>query len=75
MLTLTLAIRYVPMSSILIRWSKDHRTGYETANTTAVLDGQIDELIEAYLRFGPIGKGYFLKWSKPFIVLHNQSRS
>ncbi len=29
---------------------KDHRTGYETANTTAVLDGQIDELIEAYLR-------------------------
>ena len=29
---------------------KDHRSGYETSNTTAVLDGQIDELIEAYLR-------------------------
>jgi peptide chain release factor 2 len=28
---------------------KDHRTGYETANTTAVLDGRLDELMEAYL--------------------------
>jgi len=29
---------------------KDHRTGYETSNTTAILDGEIDEFINAYLR-------------------------
>ena len=29
---------------------KDHRTGYETSNPTAVLDGDIDELLKAYLR-------------------------
>ena len=29
---------------------KDLRTGWETGNTTAVLDGDIDGLIEAYLR-------------------------
>jgi len=29
---------------------KDHRTGYETARTQAVLDGDIDPFIEAYLR-------------------------
>jgi len=29
---------------------KDHRTGYETGNTTAVLDGRLDEFMEAYLR-------------------------
>jgi peptide chain release factor 2 len=29
---------------------KDHRTGYETANTSAVLDGQLDAFMEAYLR-------------------------
>jgi peptide chain release factor 2 len=28
---------------------KDHRTGVEIGNTTAVLDGAIDEFIEAYL--------------------------
>jgi peptide chain release factor 2 len=29
---------------------KDHRTEAETSNTTAVLDGDLDALIEAYLR-------------------------
>ena len=29
---------------------KDLRTGYETSNTAAVLDGALDEFIEAYLR-------------------------
>jgi peptide chain release factor 2 len=28
---------------------KDHRTGYETGNTQAVLDGYVDEFMEAYL--------------------------
>lgn len=29
---------------------KDHRTGHETANTLAVLDGQLDVFMEAFLR-------------------------
>ncbi len=29
---------------------KDHRTGYESGNAEAVLDGQLDGFIEAYLR-------------------------
>jgi peptide chain release factor 2 len=29
---------------------KDHRTGYETSDPVAVLDGALDELIEAYLK-------------------------
>jgi peptide chain release factor 2 len=29
---------------------KDHRTEYETGNTSAVLDGKLSELMEAYLR-------------------------
>jgi peptide chain release factor 2 len=29
---------------------KDHRTDYEVGNTQAVLDGEIDDFIEAYLR-------------------------
>jgi peptide chain release factor 2 len=29
---------------------KDHRTGYQISDTTAVLDGDLDSLIEAYLR-------------------------
>jgi peptide chain release factor 2 len=29
---------------------KDHRTDYETSNTTAVLDGDLDEMIQAYLK-------------------------
>jgi peptide chain release factor 2 len=28
---------------------KDHRTGYETSDPTAVLDGELDELMKAYL--------------------------
>lgn len=34
---------------------KDHRTGAETANTTTVLDGDLDKFMEAYLR-SQIGK-------------------
>jgi peptide chain release factor 2 len=30
---------------------KDHRTEFETGNVNAVLDGKIDDFIEAYLRF------------------------
>ena len=30
---------------------KDLRTGCETGNTAAVLDGDIDQFVEAYLRF------------------------
>ena len=30
---------------------KDHRTDYETGNTGAVLDGALDEFMEAYLRY------------------------
>ncbi len=29
---------------------KDHRTGYETGNISAVMDGEIDEFINAYLK-------------------------
>jgi len=32
------------------RMVKDHRTGYETGDTVAVLDGELDEFITAYLR-------------------------
>ena len=32
------------------RMVKDHRTGYETSNATAVLDGELDEFIVSYLR-------------------------
>jgi peptide chain release factor 2 len=32
------------------RMVKDHRTAYETGNTEAVLDGELDDFITAYLR-------------------------
>ena len=32
------------------RMVKDHRTGYETSNTAAVLDGDLDGFIQAYLK-------------------------
>lgn len=35
---------------------KDHRTDYETGNTQAVLDGELDGFIEAYLRAN-VGNG------------------
>ncbi len=37
------------------RMVKDHRTGLETGDTTAILDGDLDEFMEAYLR-SQIGK-------------------
>jgi len=30
---------------------KDHRTGHEAGNAAQVLDGELDEFIEAYLRW------------------------
>lgn len=33
------------------RMVKDHRTDFETGNTDAVLDGRLNEFMEAYLRF------------------------
>ena len=31
---------------------KDHRTGHEESNTAAVLDGELDGLMESFLREG-----------------------
>jgi len=36
---------------------KDLRTGYETGNTEAVLDGDLDPFMEAYLRQAPVPVG------------------
>jgi peptide chain release factor 2 len=30
---------------------KDHRTGYETSDVNRVLDGDLDPLIESFLRY------------------------
>jgi len=38
------------------RMVKDHRTGYEISDAEAVLDGELDEFMEAYLR-SQLGKG------------------
>jgi peptide chain release factor 2 len=46
---------------------KDHRTGAETANTTTVLDGDLDKFIEAYLR-SQIGKKDYRRTSCPLGV-------
>ena len=37
---------------------KDHRTGHETGNVMAVLDGEIDGFIEAYLKQKPSEDAY-----------------
>jgi peptide chain release factor 2 len=37
------------------RMVKDHRTDYQTGDTEAVLDGELDDFITAYLRSG-LGK-------------------
>jgi peptide chain release factor 2 len=29
---------------------KDHRTGYEVGNVDSVIDGDLDEFVESYLR-------------------------
>jgi peptide chain release factor 2 len=34
---------------------KDHRTGHEESNTTAVLDGALDGFMESFLREGITG--------------------
>jgi peptide chain release factor 2 len=34
---------------------KDHRTGYQTGNTDAVLNGQIEEFLKAYLMHKTVG--------------------
>ena len=35
---------------------KDHRTEYETGNTQAVLDGDLDGFMESYLRQAPAAR-------------------
>jgi len=35
---------------------KDHRTGFETGNITAVMDGEIDGFINAYLKAAALGQ-------------------
>ena len=40
---------------------KDHRTGHETGNVIAVMDGDIDGFIEAYLRRPATGEDEFIE--------------
>ena len=44
---------YVFMPYTLV---KDHRTGYETGNIGAVMDGEIDPFINAYLKAASQGE-------------------
>ena len=44
------ATRSAPMSSCPITMVKDHRTNYETGNVDAVMDGDLDGFIFAYLK-------------------------
>jgi len=37
---------------------QDHRTGYETGNVLGVLDGDLEGLIEAYLKQKPSEDAY-----------------
>ena len=36
---------------------KDHRTGYQTSQTDAVLDGDLDDFLKAFLMTGAVSKG------------------
>ena len=40
---------------------KDHRTEYETSNTQAVLDGDLELFMEQYLRLKSDRSGYLEK--------------
>ena len=36
--------------------AKDHRTGFESGNINAVMDGDLDGFINAYLKFSSSGE-------------------
>ena len=36
---------------------KDHRTGFQTGNTDAVLNGEIDGFLKAFLMFDGVSEG------------------
>ena len=50
------ATRSAAMSSCPIRMVKDHRTNYETGNVDAVMDGDLDGFIFAYLKAASRGE-------------------